>query len=197
MVCQMNASRMNDALSSPPPRSLEGAAPHLAFARRSYRMGMAGALLFCTPLMVMTITGETGLDNIVAGLVGLALIWLLPPVLFLRFRMRHIDRLWREGRLTQGVVEGFRPPPRLRGPIEAGTPGQFLVSFTSPGGQARAALFFGVFGDFPSGSVPKLLVVEEIKHRVGLVGARHLLVGPSVTGDDAARMISQALQPRR
>ena len=196
MLRPMNASQMLEALSSPPPRSLEGSAPYLGFARRMYRVGMAGALLFCTPFVVMTVTGPNTVEEIVSGIINIALFWVLPPVLFLRFRMRHINRLWREGRLTPGVVNGNRPPPHLRGPVVASTPGYFLVSFTSHKGQRRAATFIGEYGDFPPGTVPQLLVVDEIEHRVGLVGARHLLIAVSVTGD-AARMISQALKPRR
>lgn len=186
----MHASGLRDALSSPPPRSLEGAAPYLARARFSYRLGMAGALLFCIPFFVMVVTGETSMDRIVGGLIGIALVWLLPPVLFLRFRMRHINRLWCEGRLVPGVLEGFRPPPHLRGAISPETPGYFLVSFQSPGGQARAAIFIGEFGDFPKGSVPHVLVVDDIEHRAGLMGSRQLLVAPSATGEKAARMLS-------
>lgn len=177
-MAERSANELRVALQTPPPRSLDGSAPYLSGARFSFRMGMVGALLFMVPFVTMVVTDVDTLERKLGALIGLGLIWLLPPLAFLRYRMRHINRLWREGRVVNGVLTGsFIHGNRNGAP---GTVGRFRISFTTPGGQERAAVFFAETSDFANGQPPQVVTVEDVSHRAGLIGARALLVGECV-----------------
>ena len=141
---------MREALQRAPPRPLDGSAAFLSRARLPFRIGVAGAALFCLPFFIMTLSDPAPLPELVGSLVGLLLFWLLPPVVFLRLRMRYLDRLWREGLLVPGVLR-LAQLARHPGAPAATTPGRFIVSFTTPEGETRLAQFLGTAADFPEG----------------------------------------------
>ena len=179
MVPVMDTQDLRLALRrSAPPRSLEGSAGYLLGARIPFRMGMAGALLFVLPFVAITVTGPNSIEQMIGTIASQLMIWVLLPVLFLRHRMKYIDRLWCEGQVVQGVLLAEHLF-MLKNGKESDT-GSYKVGFTTPEGQQRSATFLAERIDFPPGQPPLILALDDVPHRAGLVGARHLIIGKVV-----------------
>lgn len=170
----MSAGELRVALQAATPRSLEGTAPFLFRARMNSRMGIAGTCLFMLPFIFIVIGEPDPIERKFGSVLGLLLIWALPVIAVFKYRARYINRLWREGRIVPGVLRSSWVPPNRNG--VPGTEGRFVVSFTTPVGEERAGTFYASTHDFVKGQA-QVLVVEEITHRAGLVGAKHLHTG--------------------
>ncbi len=153
-----------EALRGPAPRSTDGSAEYLSKAKLMYRMGMAAAGLFTLPFMVWLINDEPYLPKLAVSLVAIALTWVLPPVLILRYRMRYIERLWREGEVVMGRVEVVHDGLMA------------FISFSTGGTQQRLGQFWVEPGLEPGMSVP-VLALDAIEARAGLCTRKCLNVG--------------------
>ena len=153
-----------EALRAPAPRLTDGSAEYLSKAKLWYRVGMAAAVLFTLPFMIWLINDEPYLPRLAGSLVAITLTWVLPPVLILRYRMRYIERLWREGEVVMGRVEVVR-----RGLIA-------FISFSTGPNQRRLGQFWVEPGLQPGMSVP-VLALDALTARAGLCTRKYLNVG--------------------